>query len=75
MVGKRIKDYLNSNGIKQTFVAEKAGITNPQMSEILNKGRIIDCMTYYKICKALNVPLETFLEGEPLGEVIEGGEE
>jgi transcriptional regulator with XRE-family HTH domain len=62
MVGKRIKDYLESNGIKQSFVAEKVGIPASQLSEICNKGRIIDCTIYYKICKVLNVPFETFLE-------------
>ena len=64
MVGRRIKEYMASKGIKQTFVADQVGITNARLSEILNKGRSIDCETYYKICKALNVPLETFLEGE-----------
>lgn len=64
MVGKRIAEYLTNNGIKQSFVAEKAGITAQQMSDICTKGRIIDCLLYYRICKALNVPLETFLEGE-----------
>lgn len=64
MVGERIKNYLIANGIKQTFVAEQAGITKTKLSDICNKGRNIDCVTYYKICKALNVPLETFLEGE-----------
>ena len=64
MVGRRIKEYMASKGIKQTFVADQVGITNARLSEICNKGRSIDCETYYKICKALNVPLETFLEGE-----------
>ena len=64
MVGQRIKKYLIDNGIKQAFVAEKVGIPASQLSDICNKGRIIDCLTYYKICKALNVPLETFLESE-----------
>lgn len=65
MVGIRIGKYLADNGIKQSFVAEKAGITSPQMSEICNKqGKSIDCVVYYRICKALNVPLETFLEGD-----------
>lgn len=64
MIGERIKNYLTANGIKQTFVAEQVGITRTKMSEICNKGRNIDCVLYYKICKALNVPLETFLEGE-----------
>ena len=62
MVGKEIKEYLEQNGIKQSFVAEKVGITPSQMSEICNKGRSIDCVTYYKICNALGVPLDLFFE-------------
>lgn len=62
MVGKRIKEYLVSNGIKQTFVAEKTGLTTMVISDICNNGRKIDIVEYYKICKALNVPLKTFLE-------------
>ena len=64
MVGERIKNYLTDNGIKQAFVAERVGITRVRMSEICNKDKKIDCELYYKICKALNVPLETFVEGE-----------
>lgn len=64
MVGERIKEYLTANGIKQAFVAERVGITRVRMSEICNKGTKIDCELYYKICKALNVPLETFVKGE-----------
>lgn len=62
MVGKRIKEYLVSNGIKQTFVAEKTGLTIMAINDICNNGRKIDIIEYYKICKALNVPLETFVE-------------
>lgn len=62
MVGKRIKDYLTEKGIKQSFVADKVGIPNSQMSNILNNGRSIDCVLYYKICTALDVPLDTFLK-------------
>lgn len=64
MVGERIKNYLNEKGIKQGFIAEQAGITASVMSDICNKDRRIDCVTYYRICKALNVPLEMFVEGE-----------
>ena len=64
MVGKKIGQYLTENGIKQSFVAEKVGIAPSQMSDICKKGRGIDCVLYYKICKALNVSLETFLEEE-----------
>ena len=64
MIGARIKQYLTDNGIKQAFLAEKVEIPQSQLSDICNKGRSIDCVLYYKICKALNVPLEKFLEEE-----------
>lgn len=64
MVGRRIKEYLKENGIKQTFVAEKSGLSNSVISDICSRGRKIDVVEYYKICKALNVPLETFLDEE-----------
>lgn len=64
MVGRRIKEYLKENGIKQTFVAEKSGLSNSVISDICTRGRKIDVVEYYKICKVLNVPLETFLEEE-----------
>ena len=62
MVGKRIKEYLVSNGIKQKFLADKTGLTTMVISDICNNGRKIDIVEYYKICKALNVPMETFVE-------------
>ncbi len=64
MVGARIKEYLTQNGIKQAYIAEKAGLTASQMSDICNRDRKIDCLEYYKICQALNVPYQTFLEDE-----------
>ena len=62
MVGARIKEYLNENGIKQTFLAEKTGLTNSVISDICIHDRKIDVLEYYKICKALNLPLDYFLK-------------
>jgi transcriptional regulator with XRE-family HTH domain len=64
MVGARIKEYLNQNGIKQSYLAEKVGLSNSQISDICNHDRKIDCLEYYKICQALNVPFETFIPDE-----------
>lgn len=61
MVGSKIKNYLIENGIKQSFVADKAGLTVSQMSAICNGDRNIDVVTYARICKALNVPFDSFL--------------
>ena len=63
MIGSKIKEYLDKNGIKQTFVAEKTGISVSNLSAMLNRGRTINAVDYYKICKVLNVPLDMFLEG------------
>ena len=63
-VGERIGLYLNENGIKQSFLAEKSGIPNSIISTIINRGRKIEVTEYYKICKALNVEMATFLEEE-----------
>ena len=63
MIGERIKEYLSQNGIKQAFLCEKTGLPPARVSTLLNGGGRIDCITYYKICKALNLPFEFFLEG------------
>ena len=66
MIGANIKKYLEDNGIKQTFIAEKVGITPSQMSYICKNGKDMSCITYYKICKALNVPMDKFIDAESL---------
>ena len=61
MLGARIKKYLDDNGIKQTFLAQKSGLTDSIISDICIHDRKIDCIEYYRICKALNLPLDYFL--------------
>lgn len=61
MIGAKIKNYLNEKGIKQSFVAEKSGLTPAIMSDICNKDRKIDVVEYKKICDALDLPLDFFL--------------
>lgn len=63
VIGGKIKIYLKDNGIKQSFVAEKSGLTESIISDICNEKRKVDVIEYYKICKALQVPLNYFLEG------------
>lgn len=60
MIGTKIKDYLADNGIKQAFLAEKTGLSPSQVSDICIHDRKIDCIEYYKICKALNLELDYF---------------
>ena len=61
-VGGAIRDYLTDKGIKQSFIVEKTGINHPALSLILQDRRKLDITEYYKICKALEVPLDTFLK-------------
>ena len=50
MVGKRIGDYLKDKGIKQSFLVTKTGLTASLVSA--------------RICKALELPYEYFLDRE-----------
>ena len=62
-VGKRIQQYIKDNGVKQTYLAERVGITDAKLSCIVNGQRDIDCIEYAKICKALGVDYGEFLNG------------
>lgn len=63
MVGRNIGKYLEENGIKQSYLAEKVGVTPAKMSNICKRDKMVDSVTYYRICKVLNVPFERFMEG------------
>jgi transcriptional regulator with XRE-family HTH domain len=63
MVGKRISSYISSSGQSFSKVAESIGITAPELSRICAQDTM-DCIVYYKICKALEVPLDKFLVSE-----------
>ena len=59
-LGIKIKRHMDSRGIKQRYVAKKAGIEEPKLSAILNGKRKIQAEEYFSICNALKIPLETF---------------
>ena len=64
MIGANIKNYLESKGIKQSFLADAIGVPAPKISDICNGKCGIDCILYWKICKVLEVPYETFMPDE-----------
>lgn len=68
MLGARIKKYLDDKGIKQSFLARKIGTYDSTMSDILSGKRNITAEEYYLICKALDVPMEKFVEEEMTAE-------
>ena len=61
-VGKKIKGFIDERGIKQSFLAERIGVSQSIMSKMLNEDYTITAIHYYGICKALGVPMEQFFE-------------
>lgn len=62
-VGLRIGNYLKERGIKQAFLVQKTGLSAGAVSDICTGTRKgVDALEYYKICKALGVSMETFIE-------------
>lgn len=60
VLGRRIKAYMDEKGIKYSFVAEKINMPMNVLSPILNGKRKIEAEEYFKICRALDVPLDKF---------------
>ena len=64
-VGIRIRDYLESNGIKQVWLSEKTHIAMPKLNLSLNGKRKLSFEEYQTICWAIGVGVDTFLEAHP----------
>jgi len=60
MLGQKIKEYLMANGIMQSFVCEKTGISASILCAMLNGNRKILAEEYFLICKALNLDFGFF---------------
>ena len=57
-----IKEYLNKNGISQSFLGRKAGIDLPKLNMALNGQRRLSLDEYAVICGVLNVNTDYFLK-------------
>lgn len=68
-VGMKIKDYLESKGISQTFLSSKSGIPSAKLNLALNGKRRLSLTEYESICWALGVGVDTFIEPRPHGNV------
>lgn len=60
-VGKRIKDYIQSAGISQMWLAKKTGIPVAKLNLALNGKRRMTFEEYEYICWALNVDASRFI--------------
>ena len=62
MLAEEISKYIDETGIKQKKVAEDAGLTQQQLSDICNGRRKVEAVEYFNICRALGVSLDYFPE-------------
>ncbi len=62
MIAKAIREYMKENGIKQSFICDKTGMTRHSISSALKGERKLSIEEYARICKALNVPYNYFFE-------------
>lgn len=56
-----ISEYLKSKGITQSFLAEHTGMTANALNLALNGNRKLVADEYIKICNALEVPYDFFI--------------
>ena len=64
MIGIKVKQYLDENGIKYSFLSEKIGIQMNVISQLVNGKRKMSVEEYFLICNALELPVDTFEPGE-----------
>lgn len=57
---EKISDYIEQNGIKQTFIADKCGWTKQKLHYILHGKNRMSLDDYILICDTLGVPFATF---------------
>lgn len=66
-VATKIKKYIRDNGIKQSFISEKSGLSNNQLTLSLNNKRKLEIEEYIKICNALDVDIKCFIDYKDTG--------
>ena len=69
VIPQNILKIIQQTGVKQCVIAQRAGYTKQQFSDMLNGRKIIKAMDVLKIAKALNVtPNELY--GMPAEDVV-----
>lgn len=61
-LGRSIRAFMRANGINQTFVAERLGITASTLNRILSGNRKLTAVEYFNLCDAVRVDLSYFWE-------------
>ena len=55
MLGIYLKQYMQTNGIRQRLISEKTGIRPEALGAMLEGQRKIEVAEYYDICAAMGV--------------------
>ncbi len=61
-VGKRIKLYLEENGISQTWVSEQSKIALPKLNASLNEKRKLNVEEFATIIMVINEDANKFIK-------------
>lgn len=60
MIGENILIYLESRGIRQSWLAGEIGVSKQSLNQGLHGRRRLSLDEYVAICRALNVPFGEF---------------
>ena len=61
-INKRIAEIVVERGIKQSFLAEKTGLSNDAISTLLRCKRKMSASEFLNICDVLNIEPNIFLK-------------
>lgn len=56
-----IRRLIRTKGLKQTFVAEQAGLTDQQLTDILSNRRLLRVEHLEPLARVLDVTIETLI--------------
>lgn len=59
-INEKINDYIVKRGIKQSYIAQKTGITANKISSALNGKRKLSAIEFLTICEILEVDPKIF---------------
>ena len=60
MLAEALSDYIKERGFKQCVIAERAGLTESELSRILRQKSPLKADVFLRICEALEVSMGYF---------------
>lgn len=61
MIKDRMRQYIKETGVKQSFLSQKSGMSPQAISTFMNCKRDLSIDEYYRLCDALGVSYEFFI--------------